>query len=97
MSILAEANSAFVYEPKCGGRGGVAGSQPMSTAVYGNPNKLWRSTSIFNFGNYYRYLESSICFVVRKLSVEFSETYLHGQDTVRIIRKKRVRDIITCF
>ncbi len=29
-------NSALVYEPKCGGRGGVAGSQPMSTAVYGS-------------------------------------------------------------
>jgi hypothetical protein len=26
-------NSAFVYEPKCGGRG-VAGSQPMSTALH---------------------------------------------------------------
>jgi len=26
-------NSAFVYESKCGG-GGVAGSQPMSTAVH---------------------------------------------------------------
>jgi hypothetical protein len=27
-------NSALVYEPKCGGRGGVAGSQPVSTAVH---------------------------------------------------------------
>jgi hypothetical protein len=26
-------NSALVYEPKCGGRGGVSGSQSMSTAV----------------------------------------------------------------
>jgi hypothetical protein len=25
---------ALVYEPKCGGRGGVAGSQPMRTAVH---------------------------------------------------------------
>jgi hypothetical protein len=41
-------NSALVYEPKCGGRGGVAGSQPMSTAVHRSPNKLWRSNSIFN-------------------------------------------------
>ncbi len=41
-------NSALVYEPKCGGRGGVAGSQPMSTAVHRSPNKLWRSISIFN-------------------------------------------------
>jgi hypothetical protein len=37
-------NSALVYEPKCGGRGGVAESQPMSTAVHSSPNKLWRST-----------------------------------------------------
>ncbi len=42
-------NSALVYEPKCGGRGGgVAGSQPISTAVHRSPNKLWRSNSIFN-------------------------------------------------
>ncbi len=41
-------NSALVYEPKCGGREGVAGSQPMSTAVHRSPNKLGRSNSIFN-------------------------------------------------
>ncbi len=41
-------NSAVVFEPKCVGRGGVAGSQPMSTAVYKSPNKFWRSNSIFN-------------------------------------------------
>jgi hypothetical protein len=41
-------NSALVYEPKRGGRGGVAGSQPLSTAVQRSPNKLWRSYSIFN-------------------------------------------------
>jgi hypothetical protein len=40
-------NSALVYEPKCGGRRGVRGSQPMSTAVHRSPNKLWRSNSIF--------------------------------------------------
>ncbi len=39
-------NSALVYEPKCGGRGRVAGSQPMCTAVHRSPNKLWRSNSI---------------------------------------------------
>jgi hypothetical protein len=38
-------NSALVCEHKCGGRGGVAGSQPMSTAVHRSPNKLWRSNS----------------------------------------------------
>jgi hypothetical protein len=41
-------NSALVYEPKCGGRGRVAGTQPMSTALHRSPNKLWISNSIFN-------------------------------------------------
>jgi len=27
-------NNALLYEPKCGGEGGVSGSQPMSKAVY---------------------------------------------------------------
>jgi hypothetical protein len=31
-----------------GGGPGVAGSQPMSTAVHRSPSKLWRSNSIFN-------------------------------------------------
>jgi hypothetical protein len=39
-------NSAFEYEPKCGGRGSCRG-RPMSTAVHRSPNKLWRSNSIF--------------------------------------------------
>jgi hypothetical protein len=30
-------NRALVYEPKCGVTGGVAGSQPMSTAVHREP------------------------------------------------------------
>ncbi len=39
-SIMADQYSAIVYEPKCGG-GGVAGSQPTSTAVHmRSPNKL---------------------------------------------------------
>jgi hypothetical protein len=46
-SILAD-HCSLVNEPNCGGRGGVAGSQPMSTAVHRSPNKLWRSNSIFN-------------------------------------------------
>jgi hypothetical protein len=41
-------NSALVFEPKCGVRGTIAGSQPLSTAVHWRPNKLWRSNSIFN-------------------------------------------------
>ncbi len=41
-------SSALVFEPKCGGRGGVAGPQPMNTAVHRSPNKLWRSNSVFN-------------------------------------------------
>jgi hypothetical protein len=32
-------NSAPVYEPKCGGRGGVAGCQPMNTAVHMEPKQ----------------------------------------------------------
>ncbi len=40
-------NSALVYEPKKS-EGGIAGSQPMSTAVRRSPNKLWRSNSVFN-------------------------------------------------
>ncbi len=46
-------NSDLVYELKCGGSGGVAGSQPMSTVVHRSPNKLWRSKSIFNLCFYY--------------------------------------------
>ncbi len=41
-------NSPLVYEPECGGRGGVAGSQPMSTAVHRSPNELWCSNFIIN-------------------------------------------------
>ncbi len=33
-------SSALGYEPKCGGQGAVAGSQPTSTAVHRSPNKL---------------------------------------------------------
>ncbi len=41
-------NSTLEYDPKCGGGGwGVAGSQPMRTAVHRSPNKLWRSNSIW--------------------------------------------------
>ncbi len=42
-------NSALVYLwAQMLGREGVAGSQPMSTAVHRSPNKLWRSNTIFN-------------------------------------------------
>ncbi len=40
--------NSLVYELKCGGRGGVAGSQPMIQLYTRSPNKLWRSNSIFN-------------------------------------------------
>ncbi len=36
---------------KSGGREGIAGPQPMRTAVHKSPNKLWRSNSIFNLCN----------------------------------------------
>jgi hypothetical protein len=57
--VLWLTNSApriYIYEPKCGGKGGVAGSQPMSTAVHRIPNKLWRSKSLFNL------MIQTICF-----------------------------------
>ncbi len=43
-------SASYIYEsnPNAGGWGGVAGSQPMTTAVHRSPNKLWRSNSIFN-------------------------------------------------
>ncbi len=46
-------NSALVYESQCGGREGVVGSQSANEYscahhVTWSPNKLWRSTSIFN-------------------------------------------------
>jgi hypothetical protein len=43
-----QTNSALVYEPKCGRREGVAGSQKMNRAVHRSPNKLWKSNSLFN-------------------------------------------------
>jgi hypothetical protein len=45
-------NSDLVYEPKCGGGGGLQGSQPMSTAVHRSSNKLWRSTPYLTYGRY---------------------------------------------
>ncbi len=42
-------NNALVYETKCGGRGGVTGSQPMSTAVHRSPVQI-------NFGDLTPYL-----------------------------------------
>jgi hypothetical protein len=35
--VPSSANSALVYEPKCGGRGAIAGSQTMRTAVHMEP------------------------------------------------------------
>jgi len=40
-------NGALVYEPKCGGRGRVAGSRPMSTAVHVEEPKLWGSLTAY--------------------------------------------------
>ncbi len=53
VSSIQLTNSALVYEPKCGGRGRVAWSQPMSTALYRSPNQLWRSNSILNLWVYH--------------------------------------------
>ncbi len=52
------ANSALVYESKCGGRGGVAGSPPMSTAVditwHGAEINFVHLTPYLTFGPYFR-------------------------------------------
>ncbi len=48
LSISWLTKSALVHEPKCGGRGGVAESQPMSTAVHTEPK--------LNFGDLAPYL-----------------------------------------
>ncbi len=47
-SILADQQRLRIRAQIRGEVGGVAGSQPMSTAVHMSPNKLWRSNSIFN-------------------------------------------------
>ncbi len=46
-SILADQQRPHM-SANAGGGGGVAGSQPMSTAVHRSRNKLWRSNSIFD-------------------------------------------------
>ncbi len=47
-------NSAPVYEPKCGGKGRVAGSQPMSTAVHMEPKiNFGDLTPYLTFGRYW--------------------------------------------
>ncbi len=54
-------NSALVYEPICGGRGRVAGSQTMSTAVH----KV--TGAQINFGNLTPYLPNGLIFLGSKL------------------------------
>jgi hypothetical protein len=50
-SIVADQYCALVYEPKCGGRGGgVAGSQPMSTAVHRSPTNFGDLTPYLTYG-----------------------------------------------
>ncbi len=48
-------NSALVYEPKCGGGGGVTGSQPMTTAMH----ITWHGAQI-NFGDNTQYFTYAI-------------------------------------
>ncbi len=48
-------NSNLVYEPKCWGRGGVVGSQTLSTSVHRSPNKLWRSIPYLTYA-WHQYL-----------------------------------------
>jgi hypothetical protein len=54
-SILADTNSALVYEPKCRGLGGGGGLRVLSQWVQlctWSPNKLWISNSIFSLWFY---------------------------------------------
>jgi hypothetical protein len=49
-------HSAFVYEPKCGGRGELGGgvsANEYRCTVHRCPHKLWRSNSIFNLSSRY--------------------------------------------
>jgi hypothetical protein len=54
-------NSALVYEPKCGGREGVAGSQTMSTAVHRSTNKL---TPYITYASYDQYMWSTATTII---------------------------------
>ncbi len=58
-------NSAVVYEPKCGGSGGVTGSQPMSIGVHMSPNKLERPIKEFawSFGILHGGLRDTVYYV----------------------------------
>ncbi len=63
-------NSALVYEPKCWGSGGVAESQPISTAVHRSPNKLWISNSIYKRCISIQY--GRLCSKIVKLKIIYS-------------------------
>ena len=50
-SILADQQRPrIVYEREWRGRGGGPGSQPMSTAVHRNLNKLWNLATYLTYG-----------------------------------------------
>jgi hypothetical protein len=68
-------NSAFVYEPKCGGEE-VAGYQPMSTAIHRSSKKLWRSNSIFYPWNYPSAEEIPFSGVVNYIPLRVDETQI---------------------
>jgi hypothetical protein len=52
---------------------GVAGSQPISTAVHRGPNKLWRSNSIFTYGTVYTDILKGTC---KKISILIFDIFI---------------------
>jgi hypothetical protein len=67
--------------PNAGGRGGVAGSQPMSTAVL---KKLWRSNSIFNLWSSFNILGKN------NIVQYFVERNEKVKKETKLIRNKRI-------
>ncbi len=63
-------NSALVYEPKCGARGGVVlrGLSQWVQLCTWSPNKLWRSNSIFNLCCHWTILN----YTARKITFMYS-------------------------
>ncbi len=92
-------NSALIYEPKCGGRGCVAGSLPMSTSVHRSPNKLWRSNSIFNLCcfQFYWFFGSFLCTRVAARTCSSSWANLWPKTRGMVITKVCTKRLLTIY